>query len=92
VGVSSSVLYCKLATISSKKCDDCFPCSHCCCCCRLEAEAEAVGFPLLVKAVSGGGGKGMKLATQRVRRSSSSSSWCAVLCGNSPLLLMTAQY
>ncbi|KAF6259823.1 carbamoyl-phosphate synthase L chain, ATP binding domain-containing protein, partial [Scenedesmus sp. NREL 46B-D3] len=32
---------------------------------RLEAEAESVGFPLLVKAVSGGGGKGMKLATQR---------------------------
>ncbi|WIA19437.1 hypothetical protein OEZ85_004054 [Tetradesmus obliquus] len=32
---------------------------------RLEAEAEVVGFPLLVKAVSGGGGKGMKLATQR---------------------------
>jgi hypothetical protein len=26
-----------------------------------------VGFPLLVKAVSGGGGKGMKLATKRVR-------------------------
>ncbi|KAG2445199.1 hypothetical protein HYH02_008667 [Chlamydomonas schloesseri] len=30
---------------------------------RLLAEAARVGFPLLVKAVSGGGGKGMKLAT-----------------------------
>ena len=29
---------------------------------RLASEAAAVGFPLLVKAVSGGGGKGMKLA------------------------------
>ncbi|GFR43476.1 hypothetical protein Agub_g4560 [Astrephomene gubernaculifera] len=29
---------------------------------RLVSEAHAVGFPLLVKAVSGGGGKGMKLA------------------------------
>ncbi|KAG2439506.1 hypothetical protein HXX76_004860 [Chlamydomonas incerta] len=29
---------------------------------RLLAEAARVGFPLLVKAVSGGGGKGMKLA------------------------------
>lgn len=31
------------------------------------AEAAAVGFPLLVKAVSGGGGKGMKLAHSKVR-------------------------
>eukprot|EP00198_Chlamydomonas_reinhardtii_P008777 XP_001698114.1 methylcrotonoyl-CoA carboxylase alpha subunit [Chlamydomonas reinhardtii] len=30
---------------------------------RLVAEAGRVGYPLLVKAVSGGGGKGMKLAT-----------------------------
>jgi hypothetical protein len=45
----------------------CCCCRRCCCrCCRLEAEAESVGFPLLVKAVSGGGGKGMKLATKRV--------------------------
>ncbi len=29
---------------------------------RLIHEAHGVGFPLLVKAVSGGGGKGMKLA------------------------------
>jgi 3-methylcrotonyl-CoA carboxylase alpha subunit len=29
---------------------------------QLAAEAAAVGFPLLVKAVMGGGGKGMKLA------------------------------
>ncbi|KAG2501903.1 hypothetical protein HYH03_000401 [Edaphochlamys debaryana] len=29
---------------------------------RLVSEAQRVGFPLLVKAVSGGGGKGMKLA------------------------------
>ena len=28
----------------------------------LAAEAAALGFPLLVKAVLGGGGKGMKLA------------------------------
>jgi biotin carboxylase len=41
-------------------------CCCCCCCVRLEAEAESVGFPLLVKAVSGGGGKGMKLATKQV--------------------------
>jgi biotin carboxylase len=35
---------------------------------RLTAEAERVGFPLLVKAVSGGGGRGMKLAaTPKVR-------------------------
>lgn len=34
---------------------------------RLVAEAAAVGFPLLVKAVSGGGGKGMKLAHSKVR-------------------------
>lgn len=33
---------------------------------RLTAEAAAVGFPLLVKAVSGGGGKGMKLAGSKV--------------------------
>jgi 3-methylcrotonyl-CoA carboxylase alpha subunit len=32
---------------------------------RLRAEADAVGFPLLVKAVSGGGGKGMKLARDK---------------------------
>jgi acetyl/propionyl-CoA carboxylase alpha subunit len=30
--------------------------------CRLVNEAKAIGFPLLVKAVSGGGGKGMKMA------------------------------
>jgi 3-methylcrotonyl-CoA carboxylase alpha subunit len=29
---------------------------------RLAGEAAAVGFPLLVKAVAGGGGKGMKIA------------------------------
>ncbi|KAF8058913.1 hypothetical protein HT031_005481 [Scenedesmus sp. PABB004] len=32
---------------------------------RLEAEAAAVGFPLLVKAVAGGGGKGMRLAASQ---------------------------
>ena len=30
---------------------------------RLTAEAAALGFPLLVKAVAGGGGRGMRLAT-----------------------------
>jgi 3-methylcrotonyl-CoA carboxylase alpha subunit len=30
----------------------------------LQEEAHRVGFPLLVKAVMGGGGKGMKLATK----------------------------
>jgi geranyl-CoA carboxylase alpha subunit len=30
---------------------------------RLTAEAETLGFPLLVKAVAGGGGRGMRLAT-----------------------------
>ncbi|MBK9020588.1 MAG: carbamoyl-phosphate synthase subunit L [Sulfuritalea sp.] len=30
---------------------------------RLMAEAEALGFPLLVKAVAGGGGRGMRLAS-----------------------------
>jgi acetyl/propionyl-CoA carboxylase alpha subunit len=29
------------------------------------SEADAVGYPLLVKAVMGGGGKGMKLALDR---------------------------
>jgi 3-methylcrotonyl-CoA carboxylase alpha subunit len=29
---------------------------------RLQQEAARVGYPLLVKAVMGGGGKGMKLA------------------------------
>jgi hypothetical protein len=33
---------------------------------RLFAEADGVGFPMLVKAVSGGGGKGMKLAATKV--------------------------
>ena len=41
----------------------------------LEQGREAVGFPLLVKAVLGGGGKGMKLAASaadlEVRRASS---------------------
>jgi geranyl-CoA carboxylase alpha subunit len=32
---------------------------------RLTAEAEALGFPLLVKAVAGGGGRGMRLAHSR---------------------------
>lgn len=31
---------------------------------RLQREAEALGFPLLVKAVAGGGGRGMRLALQ----------------------------
>jgi len=35
-------------------------------CCSLSREADAVGFPLLVKAVSGGGGKGMKIAANKV--------------------------
>ena len=30
--------------------------------CWAQAEADIVGYPLLVKAVMGGGGKGMKLA------------------------------
>jgi hypothetical protein len=33
---------------------------------RLVGEAKGVGYPLLVKAVSGGGGKGMKLARAEV--------------------------
>jgi 3-methylcrotonyl-CoA carboxylase alpha subunit len=32
---------------------------------RLIEEAHSIGFPLLVKAVMGGGGKGMKLAQTR---------------------------
>eukprot|EP00877_Chromochloris_zofingiensis_P010017 jgi/Chrzof1/5269/Cz15g20050.t1 len=32
---------------------------------RLWSEADGIGFPLLVKAVSGGGGKGMKLAASK---------------------------
>ncbi|MCC7546061.1 MAG: carbamoyl-phosphate synthase subunit L, partial [Aquabacterium sp.] len=32
---------------------------------RLMAEAERLGYPLLVKAVSGGGGRGMRLVHQR---------------------------
>lgn len=33
--------------------------------CRLMAEGAKVGFPVLVKAALGGGGKGMKLAMQQ---------------------------
>ena len=33
--------------------------------CRLLEEGSKVGFPVLVKAALGGGGKGMKLATQQ---------------------------
>lgn len=40
----------------------CHVCAHLLPYPRLAAEAERVGFPLLVKAVSGGGGKGMKIA------------------------------
>ncbi|RMZ56669.1 hypothetical protein APUTEX25_002758, partial [Auxenochlorella protothecoides] len=32
---------------------------------RLQAEADRIGYPVLVKAVLGGGGKGMKLAASR---------------------------
>ena len=32
---------------------------------HLEAEAQRVGFPLLIKAVSGGGGKGMKIVRNK---------------------------
>ena len=31
---------------------------------RLEAEAQRIGFPVMVKAVSGGGGRGMRLVTE----------------------------
>jgi acetyl/propionyl-CoA carboxylase alpha subunit len=34
--------------------------------CGLAGEADGVGFPLLVKAVAGGGGKGMKIAFKKV--------------------------
>lgn len=37
----------------------------CSCLRRLEQQAAGIGFPLLIKAVSGGGGKGMKLAEDR---------------------------
>lgn len=43
----------------------------------LQAEAERVGYPLLVKAVMGGGGKGMKLAHQRSQFLVSC--WCEVV-------------
>ena len=33
--------------------------------CRLLEEGSKVGFPVLVKAALGGGGKGMKLAMQQ---------------------------
>jgi hypothetical protein len=36
------------------------------CVSSLASEADSVGFPLLVKAVSGGGGKGMKIAFKKV--------------------------
>ena len=39
-------------------------------CVSLTREADGVGFPLLVKAVAGGGGKGMKIAFKQVRKSS----------------------
>ena len=38
-------------------------------CARLLHEASLIGFPLLVKAVSGGGGKGMKLANSMAEAS-----------------------
>lgn len=43
-----------------------YPPPFVCVFCSLASEADGVGFPLLVKAVAGGGGKGMKIAFKKV--------------------------
>jgi hypothetical protein len=53
------------------------------CVSSLASEADGVGFPLLVKAVSGGGGKGMKIAFKKVNAAArlSPAAVCRVFLG-----------